>query len=222
MNLWLPQFRVRHLLDRFLPQVRGTWIDHYVSHRAQLPLAADLLQVAKRGPLETRVAHSFAEALLACPMQGAGYAWESRRWLQAAAGEATDLDCTGANALNYNVLDFFGVSWVGLVWTTTGTTTKLVLDFDLYPQPNGGGSLSADKLDGTNGVITAPTTASQAAGNVLYKDLGATLDVIAISPGYSIKANVTTTVTAGHGLPIILGFVRAETYANLSTATASS
>lgn len=226
MNLLIPRMRVSgSVLASLWGSLKKSWIEPFIQHEQQLPLAGDIARVVRRAKsaIPTLQYPSLAQGLLCDPLRGAGMAWESMRWLQCAAGEATPLDCTGANALNYNLLDFFEVHRLGLFWTTAGTTTALVLDFDLYPRPNGAGTLSADKLDGTNGVITAPTAAGQTLGSLLYKYMSNTVDPVRCNPGSSIKANVTTTVTAGAGLPIIIGCSSAEVYGNLSiTGTQSS
>lgn len=206
--------------------LRKTWIEPFIQHAQQLPLAQDIVRTVHRVQpivVPTLRFESLAQGLLCEPLRGAGMGWESFRWLQAAAGEGTPLDCTGANALNYNVLDFWEVHRLGHFWTTAGTATALVMDFDLHPRPNGAGTADADKLDGTNGYLQAPTAAGQTLGSLLYKNLSDTIGPIKVNPGQSIKANVTTTVTSGAGLPIIIGCPRAEVYGNLTiTKTVSS
>jgi len=194
---------------------RATVLSPYVQREADIPLACDIAGI--------RVARNLKEALagglLSKPfpsLQGAdgGYGGESRRWLPS-PGDTT-IATTGANSVNFNVYDFFIVTTIGFVWTVAGTVTALVMDFDLHDQLNGG-NLNTDKLDATNGVITAPTVAEQAIGNVLYKELDTTGPVI-VQPGFSIQAIVTTTTTAGNGMPFVLGYPKADRMANASSS----
>jgi hypothetical protein len=220
MNILLPRTYGLMALNAAWACLRKTWVEPFIQHSKQMPLAVDIANTvakAKRFVAPGVPFENLAHGLLAAgPLRGAGSGWESYRWLQAAAGEGTPLDCTGSNSLNYNVLDFWEVHNLGHFWTTAGSATALVLDFDLYPRPNGGGTLVADKLDGTNGYLQAPTAAGQTIGSLLYKLLSDAVGPIAITPGQSIKANVTTTVTSGAGLPIIIGCPRAWDYGNLS------
>lgn len=223
MNLVIPKLSMRTMLNDFWRKVRGTPMGDCVQHAAQAPLAFDLHRTLfARNPL---AALQIGRSLFRPELRGAGYAWESRRWLQPASDAA--IATNGANSTNFNIGDFFQIQLVGFVWTVAGTVTALVMDFDLYTAPAAGGTVT-DKLDGSSGVITAPTVAGQAIGAVLYKDLTGGLTgspavaPIHVSPGNSIQAIVTTTTTAGNGIPFVIGSPRAETFANLSTAVRSS
>lgn len=214
MNILIPTFRLRPALNRFWQAVKGNPVAQYLSHEAQLPLAYDLSRYQRTpwGP-------TLSQFLLGRPLQGAGYAFESLRHLSPVSDAA--IATTGANTTNFNVYHPFSVVMIGFCWTVAGTVTALVMDFDRYPRVAAGGTV-VDKLDGSNGVITAPSVASQAAGNVLYKDLGDNPGEIDLDPGNSVQAIVTTTTTAGNGIPFVVGFARAETMRNFSAAVASA
>lgn len=216
MQILIPRFSLKHKLNQFWQAVRGTPIGALMTHEAQGPLAYDFLRHYRRQP---SLGEAIARRLFAQPLRGAGYGWESRRNLQPAS-DAT-IATTGANTVNFNLLDFLSIQIIGFAWSVAGTVTALVMDFDFYPVVAAVGTV-VDKLDTVNGVITAPTVAGQAIGNVLYKDLGDLIDPINVSPNDSIQAIVTTTTTAGNGLPFIIGFARAETFANLTGAIKSS
>lgn len=214
MHILIPRFDIKHTLNRFWAKVRRTPLAPFVCHQAQAPLASDLLQY--RNPW---IGEQIARGLFAQPLRGAGPAWESRRNLSPASETAVDL--TGANSRIFNVYDFWSVMVIGLVYQTAGTVTAMVMDFDKYPVVNSVGTV-VDKLDTVNGVITAPTVASQAIGAVLHKDLANLIDPIDLLPGSSIVANVTTTVTAGTGMPFVIGCARAETFTNLTAKVVSA
>ena len=184
-----------------------TWIGPKVERKQDILLAGDIFRFFGEKP--GKAGFSMADSLLRNPIVRGAYPEEGRRWLQPVSG--SPVDCTGANSAVFDVMDHFLVDGVGLIWTTTGTSTLLVMDFDLHPRLAGGGT-ATDKLDGTNGVITAPTQASQAAGQRLYRDLSKW--PLRIDPGQSIKAIVTTTVTAGAGVPFVVGYPIAEEFVN--------
>lgn len=196
-------------MNRMWNGVRRTLFGKLVQRECDLPLAMDLFR--------SGLGKALGLHLLVRPLPilcGANYGSESRRYL--GATNTGSIATTGANTRNFNVFDWTLVSEVGFVWTVAGTVTALVMDFDLHDQLDGG-NLLTDKLDVTNGVITAPTVAGQAIGTVLYKDIDATGPVL-IQPGYSIQAIVTTTTTAGNGTPFVIGYPKADTFLNLPTA----
>lgn len=202
-------YRFNHLWR----MVRSTMFGKLVQRECDLPLTMDLLGL--RG-FSQQVRANMAKTFLVDQMpalQGAMYGTESRRYLPPSVG--TSIATTGANSKNFNVFDYTLILQVGFVWTVAGTVTALVMDFDLHNQLDGG-NLLTDKLDATNGVITATTVAGQAIGTVLYKDLDA-LGTVLVQPGYSIQAIVTTTTTAGNGHPYVLGVPKPETFANLGS-----
>jgi hypothetical protein len=216
MNILIPQFNLRRALNGFWRAVRTSGIAKFVCHEAQAVLAYDLM----RGVKDVGVQHGIAAGLFGLTLRGAGYSWESRRWLNPVTD--TVVDATVANNKNFNCFDWFGVSFIAWYFQNAGSVTLLVADFDLYGKLNGT-TLLTDKLDTVNGVLTAPSQAAQAAGSMVYKDIGNDPGEIAIAPGQSIQAIVTTTVTgATQTMPIILGFPMAETPLNLSTAYKSS
>lgn len=183
-----------------------------VQRECDLPLAMD---ITRMGWLSRLAQQQMVQSCLPIPaLRGGMYGMESRRalWPVSTATIAT----TGANTVNFNVFDYVLVTEIGFVWTVAGTVSALVMDFDLHNQLVGG-NLLTDKLDGTNGVITSPSVASQAIGGVLYKDIDATGPVL-IQPGHSIQAIVTTTTTAGNGDPFVIAYPKPETFANLPTA----
>lgn len=223
MNIIIPRFSMKRFLNQAWSRLRGTELGKVMTHQAQAPLALDLHRyLFSKHPL---AALSVAKSQFGMELRGAGYGWESRRWFQPAS-DAT-IATTGANTVNFNILDFCEVYTIGFVWTVAGTVTALVMDFDRYPNVAAGGTV-IDKLDGTNGVITAPTVAGQAIGNILYKDLTGGLTgspgiaPVALNPGDSVQAIVTTTTTAGNGLPFVIGGPRAETYLNFTDMVRSS
>ena len=190
--------------------VKRTMFGKLVQRECDLPLALDVF----RSALPEQVRAVLGQTFLKMPaLTGAGYGDESRRFLVPVS--QSSIATTGANTVNFNVFDFTLVSVLGFVWTVAGTVTALVMDFDLHDQL-AGGNLLTDKLDGTNGVITSPTVADQAIGDVLYKNLGETGPVL-IQPGYSVQAIVTTTTTAGNGNPFLIGYPKPEEFANLGS-----
>lgn len=195
-------------------RIRRSTIESCITHRSQVMLASDLLRLR-----DQQMAQAVAQGLFGLPLKGAGSAWESRRWLNPASDAA--IATTGANGVNFNCYDFFEVYLIGFYWTVAGTVTAMVMDFDLYPQLNAGGTV-VDKLNGVNGVITSPSVASQAIGNILYKDIGDVVGPIKMNPGQSVRGNVTTTTTAGNGMPFVLGAPRAETFPNLGATAIKS
>ncbi|TXH57959.1 MAG: hypothetical protein E6Q97_03380 [Desulfurellales bacterium] len=212
MNLIIPKFSMRRTFDRIWQAVRGCQVAQFVSHEGDLPLAYDLARY-ERTPDGTMWAPDMAKFLLDRPLCGAGYSFESRRWMHPASDAA--IATTGANTVNFNCYDYFAIALIGFYWTVAGTVTAMVMDFDKYPRLFAGGTV-VDKLNGTNGVLTAPTVASQAQGTILYKNLGHNPGEIDIEPGNSVQAIVTTTTTAGNGMPFVVGYARAEEYVNLT------
>lgn len=204
--------------NRIWSTVKRTVLRRFVQDEHDLPLAFDLSR--RLWVPRFRLA---AQAILGIPLMpvlhgSAGYGYESRRWLNPET--AGEIATTGANTNNFNVNDFFRPTVVGVVWTTAGTVTALVADFDKYTRPLGAGTVT-DKLDATNGTITAPSiVASQAIGRVVFKDLSNYS--ISLNPGNSVQFIVTTTTTAGGVIPFVLGIPNSDVFANLSTATASS
>lgn len=212
--------RLRPQYNRFWAHLKGTPLGPSLTHEGQFPLAMELCRAAHRRRSLRHHLFGLGLALFGMELRGAGYSWESRRWMHSTDANET-IASTGANTVDFNCYDFFSVSLIGWFWTVAGTVTALVMDFDKYPQINAGGTV-VDKLDGTNGVITAPTVAGQAIGNLLYKDIGNNPGEIDLSPGECVQAIVTTTTTAGDGMPLVLGFPRHETFANLSYEIVSS
>lgn len=211
MNLLIPQFSMPRLLDKLWAGVKRTSLAPFIAHRSQVVPAAYVM----KGDLG--YAKEFARMFFAEPLRGAGSGWESRMPLPMEPGATSPLVTTGANTINFQVHDFCQVLSIRFAWQVQGTVTALVMDFDKYPAPNAVGSV-VDKLDGTNGVLTAPSVvASQAPGAVVYKDLGDTLD-IALEPAMSVQAIVTTTTTAGSGVPAVIVVPSAETMLNLASA----
>ena len=210
--------RTQHNFNRIYNTVKRTMLRRFVMDEKDLPLAFDLSRRLWVPNFKLAV-----RAILGIPNQpvlmgAAGYGYESRRWLNPETAGA--ITVSAANTNNFNVNDFCRPIDIGFAWTTAGTVTALVADFDKYPQPLAGGTV-VDKLDVTNGVITSPSiVASQAIGQVLYKSLGNFN--IALLPGQSVQFIPTTTTTAGAGIPFVLVIPNSETFANLSTGNASS
>ena len=204
--------------NRIWNAIKRSALRRFVMDERDLPLAHDLTR-----RLWVPDFKLVARGILGIPnrpilMGSAGYGYESRRWLNPET--AGEIATTGANTCNFNVLDFFRPTTIGVVWTTAGTVTALIADYDKYTRPLGAGTVT-DKLDATNGTITAPSVvASQAIGQVVYKDLSNYS--IALNPGNSVQFIVTTTTTAGGVIPFVLGIPNSDVFTNLSTATASS
>lgn len=215
MNIIVKPFSMGSVLDTLWGYIKKTPLERFITHRAQVIPATYLFTKGDR-----RYARHFAEAYFGQPLRGAGSAWESRLALPMEPGATSPLVTTGANTVNFNVADWCEVLSIRFAWQVAGTVTALVMDFDKYPSPTAVGTV-VDKLDGTNGVLTAPTVAGQAIGNVLYKDLGNTL-AIELEPGNSVQAIVTTTTTAGSGVPAVIVVPHPETMANLTTGILSS
>jgi hypothetical protein len=213
LNLLLHTFSMPRLLDRLWRALKTTEIGPFIAHRSQVVPAAYALQ-GHHG-----YAREFAKMYFCEPLRGAGGAWESRMPLPMEPGATCPLVTTGANVINFNVLDFCEVLSIRFAWQVQGTVTALVLDFDKYPAPTAVGTV-VDKLDTTNGVLTAPSiAASQAPGAVVYKDLGDRFK-IDLDPAMSVQAIVTTTTTAGSGVPAVIVVPRSETMLNLASALA--
>jgi len=210
MNIIIPKFGMNGLKRNALwAAVRQSWIGKFVAHEGQLSLAKDFagMRLASR--------NDFAEKLFGMQLKGAGYGWESRRNLEPVTDTA--IATTGANSTVFNIADYFEVAVVMFWWTVTGTITIMDMDFDLHPQLAGSGS-AVDKLDGTNGVLSGYAVGDQTAGKLWYNDIADTHSPVTVSPGQSIKALVGTTTTAGNGLPMVIGWPKAETFRNLSGA----
>lgn len=224
MSIQIHKHSMRPRLNRLWAGIVNTWIAPYVQHEAQSQAAISVMKAVKtmfKTPEEQALyGPLFAQGLFGRELRGAGYAWESRQALIPNPSGTSPVDLSGANGLNFQCHDFCTVMEIGVIFEVAGTTTLLVMDFDKYTAPNTAGTLT-DKLDGTNGVITAPSQASQAIGAVLYKNLSNALE-IDLNKGNSVRANVTTTVTAGTGIPYVLVIPRSETNANLATGFASS
>ena len=214
MNLLIPKVSIARLKDRLWKSLKFTQMGKFIAHPSQVIPAAYVM----RG--DRRYAEAFARMFFAEPLCGAGHSWESRMPLPVEPGATSPVVTSSTNSLNFFVPDFCEVLGLRFAWQVAGTVTALVADFDLYTAPNAAGT-ATDKLDGTNGTITAPTVAGQAIGNVLYKDIGDTL-AIELSPGNSVQFIVTTTTSAGSGVPAVMVVPHAETYANLSTAIESA
>ena len=213
LNLLLPKYSMPRLLDRLWAGLRDTPMAQFIAHRSQVFPAAYVLQGHRP------YAYAVANSLFAEPLKGAGSAWESRMPLPIDPIATIPLVTTGANTVNFMVMDFCEVLSIRFLWQVQGSVTALVMDFDKYPAPAAVGVV-VDKLDTVNGVLTAPSiVASQAPGAVLYKDLGNTLK-IDLDPGMSVQAIVTTTTTAGSGIPAVIVVPRGETMANLASALA--
>ena len=221
MNLFLPQFKVhKGTLDQMWRSLKdlSPRMAKLVGHQAQSPLAFDLARGVSQRVILPEMGEDLAKALFGGPsLQGAGSAWESRRWMNPASDAA--IATTGNNTVNFNAYDFWAVTHVGFYWTVTGTVTAMVMDFDLYARLFAS-TLLSDKLNGADGVLSGGTftIASQTAGNLWIKDLGDNKGEIDVTIGQSIQAIVTTTTTAGNGMPLVLGHPRHETYRNVSTA----
>lgn len=214
MNLIIPNVSRIFALNSLWRYIKRTPLAQYIAHASQVVPAAYLLKGDKT------YAEHCARSLFAEPLRGAGSGWESKMALPMEPGATSPLVTTGANVINFQVPDWCQVMGIRFAWQVAGTVTALVMDFDKYPSPTGVGTV-VDKLDGTNGVLTAPTVAGQAIGNVLYRDIADTL-YITLDPGNSVQAIVTTTTTAGSGVPSVIVIPRAEVYANLSTMIESS
>ncbi|MFQ5641098.1 MAG: hypothetical protein ACE5IR_24230 [bacterium] len=215
MNLWFPKISKITRMNQLWAKIAPTWIAPYLTHKAQVRCASSILNIFK--PNERRSAELMAAGLFSRPLRGAGFGWESRYALQPEPDVASPspFNSTGVKA-HFTVRDFFTVLEVGAIFEVAGTNTALVADFDRYTAPNGAGTLT-DKLDGTNGTITAPNaTTAQAVGAVVYKDLGDTTPVD-LNKGNSVAFDVTTAVTSGSGIPYVLGIARAEVNANLGS-----
>lgn len=219
LNLIIPKYSMKPYLNRLWGRVVRSWIAPYIQHEAQSFTALSVMKMFKSQRDVELYGKMFAQGLFGRDLRGAGYSWESRQALPQDVSGTCPVPTTGANVLNFQCNDFCTVMEIGLMWSTAGTVTALVMDFDKYPGPDATGTV-VDKLDTVNGVITAPTVAGQAIGNVLYKDLSNALE-IDLNKGNSVQAIVTTTTTAGEGIPYVLVIPRSETNANLSTAIES-
>ena len=214
--------RTHYNFSRLWNVIKRTGLRRAVLDERELPLAHDLSRfLGLRG--FARSAREILDMPYARTLCGsAGYGYESRRWLDNVEGGTVPVVTTGANTLNYNVLDFIKILSIGFCWQTAGTVTRLVADFDAYPAPGATGSVT-DKLDGTNGFVqTATATAiatGQAISAVLYKDIGHTLEINR-NPATSIQFIVTTTTTAGDGVPFIIVIPQSAVYTDLGATVA--
>lgn len=219
MTIWIPRFRMRSQADALWRAVKTSWVAPFLSHSAQLFPAAHLMRQFSAGH---PAGMALAAGLFGRPLRGAAPTMESLMPLPYDPTATLPVDLSGANSADMMVLTNIDLLEIGLCWVVAGTATTLVMDFDLYPTAVEAGGSVTDKLDGTNGVLTAPTVASQAVGNVLYKEISDTVGAIAVTKGSSIRANVTTTVTSGTGVPYVLATPRAVNNASLATLIASS
>lgn len=215
MNIIVKAFSMGSVLNSVWGFIKKTPLERFITHRAQVLPAAYLYTKGDK-----RYAKAFAESYFGLPLVGAGSAWESRLALPMVPGGTQPVVVSSTNSLNFIVHDFCEVLGLRFAWQVAGTVTALVMDFDKYPSPNAVGTV-VDKLDGTNGFLTAPTVAGQAIGNVLYKDLGDEFS-IELEPGNSVQAIVTTTCSAGSGVPAVIVVPHPETMLNLSTGILSS
>lgn len=204
-------------LNRFWSLLKGSWVAPFMTHEAQGLSALCLL---KQFPQD--VGRMFAQGWYDRPLRGAAPGWESRYPLPYDPTGTIDVDLTGANSADMVVADFCTALEIGVGFTVAGTVTKLVMDFDLYPTMADAVGTVVDKLDTVNGVITAALVADQAISNIIYKDLGHTVGGIDINKGSSVRALVTTPLTAGEGVPYCLVIPRAMNNANISTMIASA
>lgn len=216
--------RNKYNFNRLWAFLRGTAVGKMVQRKSDLPLAMDIHRATLHLP---SVSKDLGMGLLKNPLpllQGGGYADDSRRWLHLDTTSYLDFTSTGSKA-QFNVLDWFLVDVIGWTYSVAGTTTAASVGFDLYPSVNAAGTLVASKLDGTNGVATAPNaTTAQAIGAVVWKSLSkSNVGPFLVKPGQSIDVNVLTSCTSGNAcLPFVLGFPKAEEFTNYSTGYESA
>lgn len=210
MNLYLPKYAVRRTLNWFWNQIRREPVARLISHESQAPLAYDLARLPNR-----QMGLDLGLGLFDRPLCGAGYAYESRRWITPVSQAA--IATTGNNTVNFNIYDYCSVSIIGFYWTVTGTVTAMVMDFDLYAGLNAD-TLSTDKLNGVDGILTGYAVGDMTKAKAWYADLGHNPGEIDLSPGQSVQAIVTTTTTAGNGMPFCVGYARSEDFRNLTGA----
>jgi hypothetical protein len=221
LTLHVPKFSMKRLLDALWHrQVRGSWVEPFVQHKAQMLSAIETMRICRRFPDINR--ELFAGGLLGgMRLQGAGAGWESLTPMIPDPSGTSPVVTSGANALDFNCMMNLSVLYIGFIWQVAGTVTAMIANFDKTSGPGNTGTGTA-KLDGTNGTITSPTiVASQAIGQIVYKNLGDTLD-IDLTIGNCIHFNVTTTTTAGSGIPFVLVIPRSETLLNVAVATLSA
>lgn len=211
LNILIPRTSMKGHLNTFWKKIKGSWVAPYMTHQAH-GLAA--LTMLKQFPTQPKWGPTLLQGWFDRPLRGAAQGWESRYPLPYDPTATIDVDLSGANGADMMVLDFCSILEIGCAMTVTGTATLLVMDFDLYPTAADNGGDVVDKLDTVNGVITAPSQASQVAGCVIYKDLGHQVGMIDVNKGSGINANVTTTVTSGTGVPYVLVIPRAESNLN--------
>lgn len=215
---------IRYNFNKLWSFLKGTAVGKMVQRESDLPLAHDFVKGSAWSP---SLGKFLAEAFIQKPLpllQGGGYADDSRRWLHLDTTSYLDFTSTGSKA-QFNVLDWFLVDILGWTYSVAGTTTAASVGFDLYPSVNAAGTLVASKLDGTNGVATAPNaTTAQAIGAVVWKSLSkSNVGPFLVKPGQSIDVNVLTSCTSGNAcLPFVLGFPKAEEFTNYSTGYESA
>ena len=197
-----------------------------VQREQDLPLAMDFhrgrtLFVPAMSLMIASLAETFLKRAPIPQLNGAEYGLESRRWLAPDIAGVMDFSGTGSEGQFY-VMDYFLVEVIGFTFGIAGTTTPAKVDFDLYPGINATGTITAANLDGTNGTVTAPNaTTAQAIGAVVYKNIGDLTGPVLCNPGNSIDIDVATACTAGsEALAFVIGYPKAETFANLSAGFA--
>lgn len=219
MEILIPKVSIRSRLNRLWTKVKPTWVGRHVTDKHQMDCALGMLSMFRNPKDIETLGRLMAKGLFERPLVGAEY-WYGRQPLPIDPGATIPMVTSGANSVDFICMDYVTILEIGHIWQVAGTVTAVVIDFDKYTGVTGTGTVT-DKLDGTNGVLTAPTVAGQAIGNVLYKDIGHTLN-IALDKGNSIRANVTTTTTAGSGIPYVLVMPKDRLNADVTTLIASS
>ena len=203
---------IRYNFNRLWNAVKRSDLGRFVQSEKDLPLTMDVLPYLRLDGMARLARYVLREDPHMPRFAGARYDDESRRFLIPASFTAASWASTGDKD-TFPVHDFVTVLALAGTFTTAGTTTATVMDFDRrVTQGSDTGRVAL--LDGTNGRWTAPSAgASQAIGAVVYKRLAQSAPVD-IEPGDEVVSEVSTACTAGVGRTIVIVVPRAKLWAD--------
>lgn len=211
---------MRYNFNRLWNAVKRSPLGRFVQSERDLPLIMDMWPYLSVGGVTEMVRHVLRFDPYVPRIVGGKYDNESRRWLIPVSFTAASWASTGDKD-TFPVHDHSTVLALGGTFTTAGTTTATVMDFDRrVTQGSDTGRVAL--LDGTNGRWTAPSAgASQVIGAVIYKRLAQTAPVD-LEPGDEVVSEVSTACTAGVGRTFVLVIPRSRLFADGTLAFESA
>ena len=218
MNICIPKFSVKPHLNRLWGELCRTWIAPYIQHPAQVIPAVGIYNQFSN---DQYIGKGLAESLFGQPLKGAGASWESKMWLINNEGETNPMTTSSTNSVDHDVLWNFEILIIGMFYTTVETGTPSKIDFDLFPQLQGGGTV-IDKLDKTNGQIQPSAVGDTTPGDLVYKDLGDLTGSVVAPAGSTVTAVSDGGSGAGAGVPLILGVPHAINLGGLTVTNSVS